>query len=305
MGGGAGGRSGALTNDADGIRHAFIISAYKLPRNLARLVAALRTDATAILIGVDAQTDRRMFETMRREVGDWPNVRFLPRHRSKYRSFGHVRFTLKGVATLEAEGIAYDFLSLLTGQDYPIKPNSVIASYLAARQGHSFLKHIAMPNPDWRLGGMDRLERAHFYVGARSFAVPRRNHWPVGPRVLPYGLAPWSGSGYWTMCGEHARYVHRFVQSHPDLVTFFRRVDIPDEIFFQTILANSPFRDQLVDDDLRFIDWSRDNEWPAVLTTEDLPALQGSPKLFARKFDATRDAEVLDAIDEQLREAPR
>ena len=52
-------------------------------------------------------------------------------------------------------------------------------------------------------------------------------------------------------------------------------------------------------DDLRYLDWSREPA-PAVLTRDDLPALLGSGKLFARKFDPTVDSEVLDALDRHL-----
>ena len=38
----------------------------------------------------------------------------------------------------------------------------------------------------------------------------------------------------------------------------------------------------------------------AVLAVEDFPRLKASPKLFARKFDATVDASVLDAIDREI-----
>ena len=37
-----------------------------------------------------------------------------------------------------------------------------------------------------------------------------------------------------------------------------------------------------------------------MLRSEDFPKLAASPKLFARKFDATVDAGVLDLIDRQL-----
>ena len=39
---------------------------------------------------------------------------------------------------------------------------------------------------------------------------------------------------------------------------------------------------------------------PEVLTMDDLPALERTPALFARKFDTTTDAAVLDEIDDRL-----
>ena len=80
---------------------------------------------------------------------------------------------------------------------------------------------------------------------------------------------------------------------------FFRHVDVPDECIFHTILVNSPLRESLVNDDLRYVDWTR-TPLPAILGVQDLDALARSSKLFARKFDQRVDAEILDLIDARL-----
>jgi hypothetical protein len=92
-------------------------------------------------------------------------------------------------------------------------------------------------------------------------------------------------------------YVHDWVGAHPEYVRFFQRVHVPDEMFFQSIVMNSPFRDRVAPDDLRYIDWRADSDSPAVLTSADFDRLMESGKLFARKFDPTLDREVLDRID--------
>jgi hypothetical protein len=97
--------------------------------------------------------------------------------------------------------------------------------------------------------------------------------------------------------------VARFVESRPNVVNFFRHVDIPDELFFQTVIMNSELAGSVVNDNLRYIDWTRGPR-PALLEARDLPTLRASPKLFARKFDAFHDAEILDLIDTQLLREP-
>jgi hypothetical protein len=95
-----------------------------------------------------------------------------------------------------------------------------------------------------------------------------------------------------------AEYVHGFVQRNPH-VRFFEHVFIPDDLFVQTIVVNSPLRETLVNDNLRFIDWS-EGQGPTVLRIEHLPKLIESGKLIARKFDASVDAAILDALDERI-----
>jgi hypothetical protein len=78
--------------------------------------------------------------------------------------------------------------------------------------------------------------------------VPRR-------RFLP-GLRPYGGSSYWCLSGDAVSFVHHYVRDHPEFASVFRRVFIPDELFFQTILVNSELRNRIVNDDLRYIRWT-------------------------------------------------
>jgi hypothetical protein len=76
---------------------------------------------------------------------------------------------------------------------------------------------------------------------------------------------------------------------------------VSDEHFFHTILLNSPLRDRIVNDDLRYVDWSgHGGERPAILRSSDVGAIRASGQLFARKFDVTVDARVLGLLDEGI-----
>jgi hypothetical protein len=78
-------------------------------------------------------------------------------------------------------------------------------------------------------------------------------------------------------------------------------VDVPDEIFFQTILMNSPHAENIINDDLRYLDWKdRNSGSPAVLSKTDLSNLLVSQKLFARKFDVKVEPKILDLIDQLI-----
>jgi hypothetical protein len=74
---------------------------------------------------------------------------------------------------------------------------------------------------------------------------------------------------------------------------------IPEEIFFQTVLVNSPLRETLVNRALHYTAWPG-GPHPKTLGVEDFPTLAASDVLYARKFDVERDSLVLDAIDREL-----
>jgi hypothetical protein len=92
-----------------------------------------------------------------------------------------------------------------------------------------------------------------------------------------------------------------FVHSNKEFVSFFRFCHAPDELFFQTILMNSPFRDRTADY-LRYIDWSKTKIHPRFLDTdEDLERLRVSQALFARKIDVATSPVFVERIDRELR----
>ena len=103
-------------------------------------------------------------------------------------------------------------------------------------------------------------------------------------RSLRLDLTPWGGSAYWILSRRALDEVVGFVAEHPEYVRFFRHVDIPDELFFQTILLNSAIAGECDDIRLHYTEWGR-TPAPAVLLTGDYPHLVESPCLFARKFD--------------------
>jgi len=276
------------------VRLAYIISAYKQPELLLRLVQRLDDEGTTFMVHVDRHAEPSVFERVLDGCGGMPNVHLLARHRCRWGDFGHVRATLKGIAVLLERDVPFDHAILLTGQDYPITTNERIRGFLARHRGRSFMAHFPLPTTEWTDGGLPRIERWHVRVRGRHLAVPAR-------RRMPGGLRAFGGSSYWCLTREAVEYVHGFTTGTPRFVDFFRHVDVPDELFFQTILMNSPLAGTVVGDDLRYIDWKDpDAGSPSVLGVDDLPALAASGKLFARKFDLEIDAEVLDQIDREL-----
>jgi Core-2/I-Branching enzyme len=275
------------------MRYAYIISAYKNLEQVTRLVRRLHSDRTSFFVHVDKKTDKRDYEALIDSLRDVPSVRFLARHACHWGGFGHVKATLKGIEALLREGGPFDYAILLTGQDYPIKSNEYIDRFFQTHAPSSFMGFSALPSDSWSpRGGLDRIEKLHVRLYGRHLEIPLK-------RRFPSGLRPFGGGAYWCVSRDCIEYVAAFVERRPEVVSFFRNVDIPDEIFFHTILLNSELRATIVNDNLRYIDWTRGLR-PAILEVRDFEALRGSPKLFARKFDVHQDEAILDLIDRHL-----
>jgi hypothetical protein len=290
---------------------AYVISAYKLPELLLRLVRRLDDPRASFFIHVDARAPAAVYDAMHSPLRFQPNVHFLPRHACYWGDFGHVDATMKGLAAAVQTVASPAYVVLLTGQDYPLVASDAIPARLAEGDGAVYMESFPLPTRRWPHGGLDRIEHAQFRIGQRLIRVPGQpfklplaaSAWMRTVRALgltrsfPGGLKPYGGSSYWAMPVECAEHVLRFAAENQTVMRFFERTAIPDEMVFQTILMNSAARDHVVQDTLRYIDWSGDGDSPAVLTSRHLADMTASGALFARKFDPGVDADVLDLID--------
>jgi hypothetical protein len=270
---------------------AYVISAYKLPSQAARLIHRLVSPKASFVVHVDRKAPAEVHRTLARAVDGVERLTFLPPHRCHWGGFGHVRVTLKAIDHLLREDVPFEYVVLLTAQDYPLRSAAAIESTLAHAGGASYMSSWPLPHAGWSgRGGLDRFERRHV-VG------PRRVHLTLGRQAVPEGLVVRGGSPYWCLARPAVEEVADLVRRRPDVVRFFEHVYIPDELFFQTALATSPQAASIVDDNLRYVDWTS-TPAPKILTVDDLPRLLASDALFARKFDETVDRAVLDRLDE-------
>ncbi|MBD2526707.1 beta-1,6-N-acetylglucosaminyltransferase [Nostoc sp. FACHB-133] len=282
---------------------AYIISAYKYPQQLIRLVNKLNADKTSFLIHVDKKTNNKIYQEMVQGLSKYSNVCFLDRHKCYWGDFGHVLASIKGIKKIFDSNISCDYIILLTGQCYPIKSNKQIRDFLKQLNSHSLVNFSPLPNDAWikggeERGGMDRIEYFYLNLFNKRFPVSFFQH--QLKRKFLKGFKPYGGSSYWCVSRELAEYINSFINHNPDFVDFFRNVLIPDEIFFQTIIMNSPFKEKIISNHMTYTLWKDYSDHPEILGINHFNKLSQSSCLYARKFDATKDSQILDSIDKYL-----
>jgi Core-2/I-Branching enzyme len=276
------------------VRVAFVILAHKGPAQIARLVRTLAGPGdVGFWIHLDVRSGSAMASDVTRALDGVEGVHMVDRRPVRWGGWGVVDATLAALEAIETSGEDPAQTVLLTGQDYPIRPPAEIVERLGSLPERAFMRQGPLPRSAWARenGGFDRFTQIH----ARLPLTSRTVRLP-GRRRLPRGLALHGGSQLWSMGRAHRAAVLDFVRDEPRLVRFFRRSLIPDETFFQTVLMNSPLRHTVVADNLHYIRWSGEAS-PDTLTPRDLPELERSPAMFARKFD---DPAMLDAVDSRL-----
>jgi core-2/I-Branching enzyme len=270
------------------VAHAIVILAHHLPGQLERLIDRVTGPEDYVWLHIDARSDLA-------DV-DRPDVTMLPRLPCTWGSLGLVRAALSGLEAVAADPRPFSHVSLLSGQDYPIKPRAALDAHLAEHPDTGWLEWIDLPGP----GPGDQLARVDRWFwhvsGTRSISLPNRFTPFLPHRRPPLGMPIHKGSALFTLSRAQATYVVDFAREQPRFVRFFERAYIADEYVFQTILVNSRHRDDIVPENLHAIAWGSGHH-PATLTTADVPWLHASDCFFARKFD---DDAVLDQIDAEL-----
>lgn len=276
---------------------AHLILAHKAPAQLERLVRALVHPQADCFIHLDRKADLQAFATL----ANLPGVQFI-HHQFDVRWGGYslTQAALAGMREILQAPVAYELINLISGEDYPIKPLATIHEFWDQQPGRSFLEYEADGSAWWQ-ANKRRATQYHlteFSFPGRHLAervlnllLPRRQ--PPLPRLYGGNMGGW-----YTLSRAAAEYVVAYVDAHPRLRRYARLTWGSDEFLMQSILLNSPLAATVINNNLRYIDWSAGGSSPRVLTQADLPALLASPRLFARKFDIERDAAVLDALDQ-------
>lgn len=296
---------GRMGDSSDVPHVGFVVLAHHLPEQLERLLDALASPSSLFYVHIDRRAPTVVRSQVRARLGSRTDVTLLPSRRTKWGEFGIVLATLDGLKAARQHGA--ETVVVLTGQDYPIKPTREVLSFLDEHRGQSFVYHVALPRADWPPpGGMERLTARGFRLLGREWLWKdaKWNGWLPQRQVDMSPRKPVWGSALYTLDAGACDYLVDHLLTDDDLLRLFRLVQFPDEMAIHTVLANSPLRDTLINDDLTFDDWSANGPHPEVLTPDHMEGLRSSPALFARKFDMRRHPGLLDLVDQRLRSEP-
>jgi len=108
----------------------------------------------------------------------------------------------------------------------------------------------------------------------------------------------YGSSMFWALSSHCLKHIIDLLEKNARFKRFMKFTWGSDEFIFQTLVLNSSFKKDVVNDNLLYLDRDKGASHPNILTVNHLQNLLNSPKLFARKFDPTVDTAVLDKLDE-------
>jgi hypothetical protein len=288
---------------------AYLTVVHDNPGVLKRLIAALLCKDCDFFIHIDRRADIRQFSGI-----NGYNI-FLSEERIPvyHSGFTQVEATLLLLRWALSRPEDYDYFVLLSGTHYPLRSKEYIHRFFEKNRGSEFISMARMPDDAYGMP-LSKLNRIYFEEDESVRRFLSRVLAKVGLAQRDYRkclgvLEPYGGSNWWALTREACRYIIEFVQSNESLSRFFRNTCCPDEMFFHTILGNSPFRSR-VRRNFTYLHWPA-GQRPSVLNTAHVQQIElcdrpwiddewGSGEaLFARKF-SDDNLKLLDRIDAMI-----
>ncbi|CEN89679.1 beta-1,6-N-acetylglucosaminyltransferase [Paraclostridium sordellii] len=194
----------------------------------------------------------------------------------------------------------YDYVFLVSGDCLPLKSDKNIKEFLKNRKGKEFIgieKDFDQILVDDRLKykyphiyyKKDKTKLDKLYILIREkFNLNKKNEYF---KELP---KLYKGCNWFGLTGEACSYVLKYIDENKNYLKAFKNSIYGDEVFFQTIIMNSKYKEKIYnyeieDDDnkmaLRYIDWETGPEFPKILNEKDFDKIKKSQCIIGRKFD--------------------
>lgn len=298
---------------------AYCILAHKNPAQIARLLKAIAHPDNVFVLHYEKSAPRSEHAELARLAEEMPNLHLLPSRRVLWGRFTQIGVQLEGIERcLELSGKWSHFITL-TGQDFPLLPQAAMVEELSGVAAMSYLSYFdpfaaaIWKNVEDRTG-LIHLDSAPLEALLRVPFFGRRIRWicgwsrcmpsvPFVRRKLPAWFRYMGGANHVVLSREAASYVVNDPNAG-NIIRWLKYSGHPDESIFQSVLVNSPLAGSIVNDDRRAIYWGEvGSPSPMTLTCAQLPWLReakAAGKLFARKFDAGVDNEVIRELEKDL-----
>lgn len=306
------------------MRIAYLISVYKDPIHLRRLVKALSwgmSGKVRFFIHVDAKVSIEPFEQC---FNNTDNIVFLnKRYWVQWGGYSQVQYQIElfnsAIRDEQTYG-KYDRFVLITGQDYPLMSNADMVRMYETEKEKLFVrglnKTLHHKKAYWQF------TKYHFFRDTR-FRNPRvkqllsftaRLLFTILPiRKPPYLICDdgtkwdvWQASSYMSLTHQCVEYICSHMEQNKNISKYFRYSFVPEEKVVPTIIFNSSFKQYAEVSNFKeyrgliFLSCLEEFEYGKsikIYTEEDYDSLVQSGKLFCRKVETKISDKLMDMLD--------
>ncbi|MEO5614173.1 MAG: beta-1,6-N-acetylglucosaminyltransferase [Cypionkella sp.] len=194
-----------------------------------------------VVIHVDRRVKRKAYDGLVKALIDLDNIRFSGRHACEWGTWGIVAATQEASTIMLRDFPQVRHVYLASGSCLPLRPVEEMVAYLTERPRTDFIESVTTEDVGWTIGGLD-VERFtlrfpfSWRKKRRLFDGYVRLQRRLGfRRRIPAGIVPHLGSQWWCL----TRQTLSAILENPErdeIDRYFRRVWIPDESYFQTLV---------------------------------------------------------------------
>ncbi|MBZ5486452.1 hypothetical protein HW452_02830 [Halomonas aquamarina] len=267
----------------------FVLLAHEKPEQLKDLLGSLLNAGSNVYVHHDATTSGDLPAAVARWGYDQlpGKIYFSKRVKVVWGEWSIVQATLNCMEAIQQHDTDSDYFMLISGSCMPIKPIHLLEQYLA-KTAKDHIEAVNAEKHTWVTAGLQkqRWSKYHFFnwryqtfLFDTSLKIQRKLKIK---RVLPLKHTAHMGSQWWCLRRSTLDKIWSLYRNKPILKRFYRRTWVPDELFFQTIVANLvPEAERSSELMTRYTF----NGWgvPRVYYDNDYAELLGENRFFIRK----------------------
>ena len=249
------------------------------------------SEGCPVVFHIDKSTDPKEVERLKNSMARFDHVRFIKQRRCEWGTWSLVDASLAASETMLNEFPEVRHVFLSSGSCLPLQPARKLRAFLDAHPTTNFIESVTTKDVPWTVGGLNterftmrfpfawKSQRLLFDLAVR---VQRR----LGiKRRMPEGITPHLGSQWWCLTRETLKAI--LTDPLKDrYVRYFRRVWIPDESYYQTLVRLYSTNIESRSLTLSKFDFQGK---PHIFYDDHLPLLRRSDKFVARKIWAEAD----------------
>lgn len=194
-----------------------------------------------VVIHVDSNVSNSDFGDLSKALKSHPLVSFSKRHRCEWGTWGIVAASQSAANQMLRAHPEVNHVYLTSGSCLPLRPVSELIAYLEERQDTDFIESATTADVPWIVGGLSEERftlrfpfswKRHRSLFDRYVRLQRKLRLK---RRIPDGIVPHMGSQWWCLTRKTLASI---LDDHdrPTYDQYFKRVWIPDESYYQTLV---------------------------------------------------------------------
>ncbi len=270
------------------VKICYLLLCHKQPKQIIEQIEYLVETGACVVYHMDKNAAKADRKVLHDEFSENPNVETVESVKAGWGDWSLVKATLRMISKgLDSFTDATHFY-YLSGDCVPIQSHEDLQTHLAQTRSDQ-IETADFYHGNWIKTG-PHIERLQFY----HYFNERKRKWFFyrsydAQRLLgidrkpPDGLTLSIGSQWWCLRRKTLERILLFLAARPEITRFFKRCWIPDEIFFQTMVATIVPESDRISKPPTFLRFS-DYGLPTVFYDDHYDFLTSQNSFFARKI---------------------